>query len=172
MSAKSNRERQLSSHRRAQPNPTSGTVRRSFKRVHDCSETEMQTWRVKVLYTSKQAMPPMHAQAGIGSTKKSRNRARGAAKAKKDAKAYIAPARCNVTKKRHLVARWLTACTVRMIVGVLVPHQRHKACKRATWCSLNCGVKTEKENTHFQDKARGTACFRVQGAQSGPRTRT
>jgi len=143
VSAKSNRERQLSSHRRAQPNPTSGTVRRSFKRVHDCSETEMQTWRVKVLYTSKQAMPPMHAQAGIGST-----------------------------KKRHLVARWLTACTVRMIVGVLVPHQRHKACKRATWCSLNCGVKTEKENTHFQDKARGTACFRVQGAQSGPRTRT
>lgn len=41
----------------------------------------------------------MHAQAGIGRTKKSRNCERGAAKAKNDAKAYIAPARCDVRKK-------------------------------------------------------------------------
>jgi hypothetical protein len=36
-------------------------------------------------------MPPMQAHAGMGTTKKRRNCARGAAKAKKDARAYIAP---------------------------------------------------------------------------------
>jgi hypothetical protein len=37
-------------------------------------------------------MAPMQAHAGMGTTKKRRNRAFGAAKAKKDAKPYIAPA--------------------------------------------------------------------------------
>ena len=36
-------------------------------------------------------MAPMQAHAGMGTTKKRRNCARGAAKAKKDARAYIAP---------------------------------------------------------------------------------
>jgi hypothetical protein len=36
-------------------------------------------------------MPPMQAHAGMGNTKKRRNRAFGGAKAKKDANAYIAP---------------------------------------------------------------------------------
>ena len=67
-------------------------------------------------------MPPMHAQAGIGRTKKRRNCERGAAKAKNDAKAYIAPERCGMKKKGCLIARQLTACTVRMIVAFFVPH--------------------------------------------------
>ena len=67
-------------------------------------------------------MPPMHAQAGIGRTKKRRNCARGAAKAKKDAKEYIAPERCGMKRKGRSIARQLTACAVRMIVAFFVPH--------------------------------------------------
>ncbi len=107
MSAKSSRGRQPSSRRRARPNPNSRTVRGRFSKsmgwVHDrlkAAKERGRTRRVNALYTSRQAMPPMHAQAGIGNTKKSRNCARGAAKAKKDAKAYIAPARCDVREER------------------------------------------------------------------------
>ena len=79
------------------------------------------TRRVNALYTSKQAMPPIHAQAGIGSTKKSRNLAWGAAKAKKDARAYIAPERCNMKKNSRSLARRLTARAMRIIVAFFVP---------------------------------------------------
>jgi hypothetical protein len=55
-------------------------------------EGKRRTRRVKALKTSKHAMALMQAHAGMGTTKKRRNCARGAAKAKKEARAYIAPA--------------------------------------------------------------------------------
>ena len=67
-------------------------------RLLQSSKERGRTRRVNALYTSKQAMPPMHAQAGMGSTKNSRNCARGAAKAKKEAREYIAPARRDLRK--------------------------------------------------------------------------
>lgn len=80
-------------------------------------------------------MAPMQAHAGMGTTKKRRNFARGAAKAKKDARAYIAPGSFPARRKvRHtyvskafgnLTRRggtMRTTGTMRMVVAIPVPY--------------------------------------------------
>jgi len=86
---------------------------------------------VTALYTSKHAIAPIQAHAGMGTTKKRRNRAFGAAKAKKDARAYIAPASRSESVREYSTRfgegreeMMRTACTMRMIIASLIPCQR------------------------------------------------